>query len=243
MISTKASAVSDPTPGCVLKRCASGHFSASCSMVCVNSAIVGLSRSSTPSRSLRRRLAHGANGNASSCSRPASRHSLFLQCRPSLSATACSWFMIRVRACTTRVSPLKAGNSRNCVCSVRIQQEQPSLCWFPRSISDRALNASVPADLEILLDQLAVKEIFFLRFPNWCGLGLGQIDRQRVIIWWQAIDFVDSLLIRNSDDLARGTCRCDLCADERCVRRRRYQPLSKGLRLSHVSYDACTASG
>src|SRR5579863_6805371 len=65
MISTKASAVSGPTPGCVIKRCASGHFSTSCSMVCVRSVIVGFSRSSNSSRSCRRRLAHGANRNAS----------------------------------------------------------------------------------------------------------------------------------------------------------------------------------
>src|SRR5713226_7790134 len=55
MISTKASAVSGPTPGWVLKRCASGHFSASCSMASVSSAIVGFSRSSNASRSSRRR--------------------------------------------------------------------------------------------------------------------------------------------------------------------------------------------
>ncbi len=102
MISTKASAVSAPTPGWVCKRCAAGHFSASCSMACVNSAIVGVSRSSNSSRSCRRRLAQGAKRNDSSCSRPASRHNFFLQRSPSLSATACSWFMIRVRACTMR---------------------------------------------------------------------------------------------------------------------------------------------
>ena len=50
----------------------------------------------------RRRLAHGANGNASSCCRPPARHNLFLQCSHSFRATACSWFMIRVRACTKR---------------------------------------------------------------------------------------------------------------------------------------------
>ncbi len=50
----------------------------------------------------RRRLAHGANRNDSSCSRPGSRHSRFLQRRPSLSATACNWFMIRVRVYTIR---------------------------------------------------------------------------------------------------------------------------------------------
>ena len=68
----------------------------------VNSAIVGVSRSSNSSRSCRRRLAHGDKRNDSSCSRPASRHSPFLQRSPSLSATACNWFMIRVRACTIR---------------------------------------------------------------------------------------------------------------------------------------------
>ena len=102
MISTKAKAVREPTLGCVLNRCASGHFSTSCSIACVSSAIVGVSRSNNSSRSRRRRLAHGANANDSSCSRPASRHSRFLQSKPSLSATACNWFMIRVRACTIR---------------------------------------------------------------------------------------------------------------------------------------------
>jgi len=59
-------------------------------------------RSSKLSRSRRRRLAHGANRNDSSCFRPASRHKRFLQRGPSLSATTCNWFMIRVRACTIR---------------------------------------------------------------------------------------------------------------------------------------------
>src|ERR1022692_4730194 len=79
MIKTNASAVNAPTPGCVCSRRASGHFSASCSIACVNSAIVGVSRSSNSSRSRRRRLAHGANANDSSCFRPLSRHSRFLQ--------------------------------------------------------------------------------------------------------------------------------------------------------------------
>ena len=64
--------------------------------------IVGFSRSSNSSRSCRRRLAHGANQNDSSCSRPFSRHNLFLHRTPSFRATACSWFMMRVRACTMR---------------------------------------------------------------------------------------------------------------------------------------------
>src|SRR5208282_428061 len=72
------------------------------SMAAVSSAIVGVSRSSNSSRSRRRRLAHGDKRNDSSCSRPASRHKRFLQRSPSLSATACNWFMIRVRACTMR---------------------------------------------------------------------------------------------------------------------------------------------
>ena len=38
----------------------------------------------------------------SSCFRPFSRHNRFLQRKPSLRAAACSWFMIRVRACTIR---------------------------------------------------------------------------------------------------------------------------------------------
>jgi hypothetical protein len=55
-----------------------------------------------PADRARRRFARGANASDSSCSRPASRHSRFLQRSPSLSATPCSWFMIRVRACTIR---------------------------------------------------------------------------------------------------------------------------------------------
>ena len=62
----------------------------------------GIQRSRSSNRSRRLRLAHGANRIASSCSRPASRHNRFLQRMPSLSATACSWFMTRVRACTMR---------------------------------------------------------------------------------------------------------------------------------------------
>src|SRR5713226_10043841 len=38
MINTKASAVIEPTPGCVRKRCASGHFSTSCSIAALSSA-------------------------------------------------------------------------------------------------------------------------------------------------------------------------------------------------------------
>ena len=60
MISTNAIAVSGPTPGCVASRCASGHFSTSCSTAWLSSAMVGFNRSSNSSRSRRRRLAHGA---------------------------------------------------------------------------------------------------------------------------------------------------------------------------------------
>src|SRR6266481_8296154 len=59
MISTKASAVSGPTPGWVISRRASGHFSTSCWIAWLSSAIVGFSRSSNSRRSRRRRLAHG----------------------------------------------------------------------------------------------------------------------------------------------------------------------------------------
>src|ERR1700680_1647118 len=90
MINTKAKAVSAPTPGCVRKRRASGHFSTSCSITCVRSVMVGFSRSSSCSRSSRRRLAQGANRNDSSCSRPCCRHNLFLQRSPSFRATACN---------------------------------------------------------------------------------------------------------------------------------------------------------
>ena len=61
MISTKANAVKAPTPGCVITRRASGHFSTSCSTAWLNSVIVGFSRSINSSRSRRRRLAHGAS--------------------------------------------------------------------------------------------------------------------------------------------------------------------------------------
>ena len=53
-------------------------------------------------RSWRRRFTHGARPNDSSCFRPASRHNFFLKRSPSFSATACNWFMIRIRACTIR---------------------------------------------------------------------------------------------------------------------------------------------
>ena len=78
---------------------AAGYFSTSCSMAWLSSAMLGSSRSSNSKRSRRRRLAHGANCNASNCFRPFSRHNHFLQRRPSLRATTCSRFMIRVRAC------------------------------------------------------------------------------------------------------------------------------------------------
>ena len=44
----------------------------------------------TPAESWRRRFAQGASRNDSSCCRPCSRHSLFLQRSPSFNATACS---------------------------------------------------------------------------------------------------------------------------------------------------------
>ena len=48
MISTKASAVSGPTPGCVISRSTSGRFLASCSTAAVNSSIVGFSGPAAP---------------------------------------------------------------------------------------------------------------------------------------------------------------------------------------------------
>src|SRR5215469_7407229 len=102
MISTKANAVRAPTPGCVIRRRACGDFSASRSIACVSLAIVGFRRSSNSSKSSRRRLAQGASRNVSNCSRPCSLHSFFLQRSPSFRATACNWFIIRVRACTMR---------------------------------------------------------------------------------------------------------------------------------------------
>jgi hypothetical protein len=62
MISTKASALSEPTPGWVISRCAAGHFSASYSIACFSSVIVGLSRSSNSQQITSRRLAHGLTG-------------------------------------------------------------------------------------------------------------------------------------------------------------------------------------
>src|SRR6202162_1233858 len=57
MMNTKESAVSGPTPGCVISRSTSGHFLASRSTAAVNSWIVGFMRSSSSSRSWRRREA------------------------------------------------------------------------------------------------------------------------------------------------------------------------------------------
>src|SRR6202142_2234573 len=67
-------------------------------MARVRSSIVGFIRSSSSSRSLRRRQAHGANGSLSNCARPCSLHSFFFRRWPSFIARACSWFIIRVRA-------------------------------------------------------------------------------------------------------------------------------------------------
>ena len=98
---------SAPTPGCVCKRCASGHL--------LYFLLDGLrqlrdhwgqSVEQLQQIPRRRRLAHGANRNDSSCSRPASRHNRFLQRSPfTFSATDCNWFMIRVRA----LAPCDAG--------------------------------------------------------------------------------------------------------------------------------------
>src|SRR6202453_2245194 len=71
-------------------------------MARVRSSIVGFIRSSSSSRSLRRREAHGANGSLSNCARPCSLHSFFFRRWPSFIARACSWFIIRVRICTMR---------------------------------------------------------------------------------------------------------------------------------------------
>ena len=78
MISTKASAVIGPTPGCVISRSTSGRFLASCSTAAVSSSMVGFIRSSSSSKSCRRRLAQGANGSFSSCARPLFAPQLFL---------------------------------------------------------------------------------------------------------------------------------------------------------------------
>ena len=60
MISTKASAVIGPTPGCVISRSTSGRFLASCSIAAVSSSIVGFIRSSSSSRSFRRLTGPGS---------------------------------------------------------------------------------------------------------------------------------------------------------------------------------------
>src|SRR5215469_9827289 len=169
MISTKANAVSAPTPGCVIKRCAGGHFSASCSMACVSSAIVGFSRSSNSSRSLRRRLAQGARRKLSNCSRPCSRHSFFLHRSPSFRATACNWFIIRVRACTmrcrchsscrvSRFSPVRHPDLRKIIFEQQVQNVQcilPIRLGFPSSLrSDHSRIPHLQLDIKFLQESL-----------------------------------------------------------------------------------------
>jgi hypothetical protein len=77
MINTKAKAVSAPTPGCVRKRRASGHFSTSCSIACVRSLMVGFNRSRSCSRSSRRRL--GKRERKQKTDRQDAQHILLLQ--------------------------------------------------------------------------------------------------------------------------------------------------------------------
>ena len=74
------------------------------------------------------RKEHGANRNDSSCFRQAARHKPFLRRSPSFSATACNWFMIRVR-----VSIIDVKITR----SERVQS--PAMRW--RSCSGRPFNA------------------------------------------------------------------------------------------------------
>jgi hypothetical protein len=90
--------------------------------------------------SRRRRLAHGANRNGSSCCRPRSRHNRFLQRSPSLSATACSWFIIRVRACTGR------RRCQSSCCRSRFSQLGTRGALSPEL---RNRNYAVPARLEL----------------------------------------------------------------------------------------------
>src|SRR5882762_3443895 len=78
MISTKARAVSGPTPGCVISRSTSGRFLASRSTAAVSSLIVGFMRSSNSNNSCRRRLAQGANESFSNCARPLFAEQFFL---------------------------------------------------------------------------------------------------------------------------------------------------------------------
>ncbi len=61
MIGTKASAVSGPTPGCVISHNTSGRFLASWATVAVNFSMVESNPSSSSNKSCRRRVAHGAN--------------------------------------------------------------------------------------------------------------------------------------------------------------------------------------
>ena len=79
-----------------------GIFSASFFTPVVNSSIVGFNRSISSSRSCRRCAAQGARENDSSCARPALLHNPCLRRIPSFIATACNWFMMRVRICTSR---------------------------------------------------------------------------------------------------------------------------------------------
>src|SRR5258708_25194958 len=62
----------------------------------------GFSRPSSSSKSCGRGRAEGANGNFSSTARPSAPHRGCFQRLPSFIASACNWFMIRVRICTSR---------------------------------------------------------------------------------------------------------------------------------------------
>ena len=103
MISTKANAVSAPTPGCVMQAPRHGTL---LYFLLDGSRQLGDRSASVGRATPADRAAAGSptelTGTIPVALRPASRHNLFLQRSPSFSATACSWFMIRVRACTMR---------------------------------------------------------------------------------------------------------------------------------------------
>src|SRR5213592_667245 len=82
MVSTKASAVFGPTPGCVIKSFDCGFSSAACSTAPSSFPICSSNMVSSPSKSSRRHAAHFFSGSSRNNCCPAWLHSLRFRCMP-----------------------------------------------------------------------------------------------------------------------------------------------------------------
>ena len=132
MIRTKVSAVSEPTPGCVGSRCASGHSSTPRSTAWLSSAMIGFNRSSNSSRACRRRPTALTGTIPVAVSLFAVTASYTANLRSALPLA--NRLMIRVRACTIRCR-CQSSCRRSRFCRMTLEP-----CWHqfaPMSSSGR----------------------------------------------------------------------------------------------------------